>query len=151
MKCLTVLPALVVSVSVAFAGSGCCRLEADRVQVCLDSNGDGERIHNYNDLLVIWRERATTDQIGQDSRYTRYVATCSERGINVLVDNDGFCGMELLFDARTGEFIALETWSDYIDMWCHGKHYWPRKVDRSDCVVTEVICGDRVSVGDSVQ
>jgi hypothetical protein len=151
MRSTSILPVLIVALLVSVAGGGCCRLNANDVRVYLDEYGDGENFHEYDEVLAQWRESASNDPSCSGSKACMYAANCSDRLINLLSSSDGFCGTELYFDAHTGDFIALETWSDYKDIWCYGEHYWPREVERSDCVVTEVICGDRVSVGDRVR
>lgn len=83
-----------------------------------------------------------------ESGTTIWVAACAD-DTRLVSTSFRLGGDRATFAATTGEFIAYERGSDFVDALCAGWNYWPTIPRCLDGQIIEVICGD-VAVGDPV-
>jgi len=129
-------------------GCGLCRVACDEA----DGECAGltpEEFDGFDEALAQWRQRAAEREEPCDEPFPfTVVGECAEQGRRFLYEGGGFTSQALIYDADSGEFLGYVTYSDLIDPVCLGRGYWPRLVGCPDGVVTEVLCGTALSVGD---
>ena len=126
---------------------GCCLMNQGQLQRHLDAYGNGKSFYEYPSLIT--KLRTTPDDVTR-GRWL-YAGTCNRGKLRFVVRADGYTSEYLFFDPETDEFIAITSRVDTMTLRCHGRHYWPRRVRGSNGVVTEVIRGTQVKVGDRLR
>ena len=82
--------------------------------------------------------------------FLNMVAGRCATGESFLYESGGFVSTINFYDGVDGQFISLLTSTDGIEPVCLGIGYWPFKMECADAVITEVICGEGFTVGDTV-
>ena len=77
------------------------------------------------------------------------VGECSNNSAIFLSRSDGVTSLTHYFSPDTEGFISLTSVSDSINLSCLGVGYWPEHLECNDAVITEVLCGTQLEVGDT--
>lgn len=120
-----------------------CDLE---LGICLDRTLD-----EYQDFSTT-REQwlAEQSELGCDTSFSVLVAgECLNDPALFLSRSDGVTSLTHYFKHEEGEFISLTTGSDTIGPICLGVGYWPEHLMCENAVITEVVCGSHLDVGDT--
>jgi hypothetical protein len=78
-----------------------------------------------------------------------YAGQCSS-GMKFLFSGTGYTTLTHFFEGNSGEFIALRTGTDVADSVCHGRSYWPHRVECLDATVTSALIGELYGPGDPI-
>ncbi len=142
-KTLTILSLIGLTATACDPCLSQCELALD---ICLE-----KAFEEFDDFSTT-RERwlGELSEFGCDDSIPFLVAgECSSHSGLFLFRGGGFTTMTHYFDPDTEQFISLTTGTDVIGPICLGVGYWPEHLECSNAVVTEVLCGTQIEVGDS--
>lgn len=91
-----------------------------------------ERI-DLDDRVELLRERCDENEL-----FSASVGTCEEQNLVFATANHGFSRIVYWFDGESGKFEAYTTSPDFV--WFCSTRYWPRYIECSEPVVSEVLC-----------
>jgi len=116
---------------------------------CLESGlGDLEDEPDYDTMLARWRAESPSGPEEEDW-LARVAGSCGDGGTVFLHSHTPLGGSTTFYDAETGEAVGFVGLSyDFRPPPCFGTAYWPAKIECQDQVVTEVISGTALEVGD---
>lgn len=106
---------------------------------------------DFDTTVDQWRSSVEGPDCGfpDPDPYSLFTGECGD-GKVFLSNSDGLYRTIDFYDGDSRTFVGQITRSDYVMPPCCGEGYWPGKIECADAIVTEVICGERRVVGDSV-
>ncbi len=109
---------------------------------CFSHLGENPRdFPDFDTLSEELRTEAMETNCGCETgrEFVLSVGTCKDGSVLYVSQGNGFTGRTDYFDAD-GDFIGLTEWDDNPSIICGSTRDWPRKIECSDPMTTEVIC-----------
>jgi len=133
--------------------SSCDFIDPCRSQCDLLGGGCEDRpLESYEDFeatRAIWIAELEGESCDQPVPFL-VTGTCNDSGLLFLYRGGGFTTAAYFFEPDSDTFVAIRATTDGISPPCNGRHYWPERVQCTEGVVGEVLCGTLLIEGEEI-